>query len=36
MDKPPISLFIPSYVVEYAVVDSTVKYMNKKNLYGRR
>lgn len=33
MDKPPISLFIPSYVVEYAVVDSTVKYMNKKNLW---
>lgn len=33
MDKPPISLFIPSYVVEYAIVDSTVKYMNKKNLW---
>lgn len=33
MEKPPISLFIPSYVVEYAVVDSTVKYMNKRNLY---
>lgn len=32
MNKPPISIFIPSYVVEYAVVDSTVKFMNRKNL----
>ncbi len=32
MDKPPISLFYPSYVVEYALVDSTVTYIDRKVL----
>ena len=32
MDKPPVTLFYPSYVVEYAVVDSTVTFMDKKTL----
>lgn len=32
MKKPPITLCYPSYVVEYAVVDDTVEYMNRRNL----
>lgn len=32
MDKPPITLCYPSYVVEYAIVDDTVEYMNRRNL----
>lgn len=32
MDKPPVSLFYPSYVVEYAVVDSDVGFMDRKTL----
>jgi hypothetical protein len=32
MEKPPVTLFYPSYVVEYAVVDSTVTFMDKKTL----
>jgi len=32
MDKPPISLFIPSYVVEYAVVDSSVTFFDRRTL----
>ena len=32
MKHPPISLSYPSYVIEFAVVDETVEYMNRKNL----
>ena len=32
MDKPPVTLFYPSYVVHYAVVDSTVTYMDRRTL----
>jgi len=32
MSKPPITLCHPSYVVEYAVVDNSVKYTDRKNL----
>lgn len=32
MHKPPVALFYPSYVVEYAVIDSTVTFMDRKTL----
>jgi hypothetical protein len=32
MDKPPVSLYFPAYVVEYANVDSTVKFIDRKTL----
>ena len=32
MKKPPVTLCYLSYVIEYAVVDNTVEYMNRRNL----
>lgn len=32
MDKPPVSLYYPAYVVEYANVDATVKFIDRKTL----
>ena len=32
MKKPPISFCYPTYVVEYAVVDSSVEFLNRGNL----
>ena len=32
MNKPPLSLYYPAYVVEYAIVDSTVKFIDRKTL----
>ena len=32
MNKPPISLCYPTYVVEYAIIDSSVEFMNRGNL----
>lgn len=32
MEKPPVTLFYPSYVVQYAVVDSTVTFVDQKTL----
>ncbi len=32
MQKPPVTLFYPSYVVQYAVVDSSVTFVDRKTL----
>ncbi len=32
MKKPPVSLCYPTYVIEYAVIDDEVEYMNRGNL----
>lgn len=32
MERPPVALCYPTYVIEYAVVDDAVKYMNRRNL----
>jgi hypothetical protein len=32
MNKPPLSLYYPAYVVEYANVDSTVKFIDRRTL----
>jgi ClpX C4-type zinc finger len=32
MDKPPIVLILPTYVVEYASVDSSVSYVDTRTL----
>lgn len=33
MERPPLILFYPSYVVEFMVVDSSVQFIDKMNLY---
>lgn len=32
MDKPPLSLCYPSYVIEYAIIDDTIEYKHRNNL----
>jgi hypothetical protein len=32
MTEPPLSLYYPTYVVEYAVVDDTVTFMDRRTL----
>lgn len=32
MEKPPITLIYPTYVIEYAEIDDSIEYMNRRNL----
>jgi hypothetical protein len=32
MNKPPVTLFYPSYVIEFAIVDSSITFVDRKTL----
>ena len=33
MDKPPLSIWLPSYVIEYALIPSTIKHIPSKKIW---